>query len=140
MITVNNGEDLKKAIEAGNKIIRVNDEALANKIKLIMKIPSAKWTAVIGVAATGIASAIAALHPFTPVDAVAPHVSGPLRGAAGTVVIASGAQITASVGFPTALALVTVGVAVGGVAIIKNLYSNYEISEEGSNYVILKKK
>ncbi|EKA6057187.1 MULTISPECIES: hypothetical protein [Vibrio harveyi group] len=122
MVTVKSKQSLKGAIFSGEDEIKVDDPELAKWIIAIYAIKQVAWCAAIVVVAAGLYTLIGTGGMGAPITA------GLTASAAGIV------------GFSGASAMVGLGVAMGGIAGLKLLRNDYEITEKTSNTVTLKKK
>jgi len=88
-------------------------------------------------------AAVAAVHAGIVGFAAAPATGG-VTAAGGAVLFGGGVAtlvpIIGIVGIPTAAALVTLAVALGGVGMIKNIYNEYKIIGSGPAFVLLERK
>jgi len=122
LVTVKSKQSLKGAIFSGEDEIKVDDPELAKWIIAIYAIKQVAWCAAIVVVAAGLYTLIGTGGMGAPITA------GLTASAAGIV------------GFSGASAMVGLGVAMGGIAGLKLLRNDYEITEKTSNTVTLKKK
>lgn len=131
--------ELKDAISNRVNLIRVENSSLVTRIKRIKALAPAAWTAISAAVVVAIAGAVAAAHPPEPLDVVAAPVKMGLRFGGGTAAAVAATSIASTVGFTAAAALITIGLALGR-ANLNSIYNDYEISESGSNYLLLKRK
>jgi len=87
-----------------------------------MKIRTWAFSIAVVLIAGGIAIAVASLGAGAP---------------AGALLYAPAVNI---VGLPAAIAMITLGIILGGVAGLKRLYKEYKISEKSKDYILLEKK
>jgi hypothetical protein len=138
-VTCRTEQEYKSAVQRKAPRIRIENAELARKTRLIMKIPKASFV----VAAACVGAAVAAVHA-----GVLGFVAGPATGGAtavgGALLFGGGAStmipVIGIVGVPTAIALVTVAVALGGVGALKALYSEYRLIDSGPSFVLLARK
>lgn len=122
MVTVKSKQSLKGAIFSGEDEIKVDDPELAKWIVAIHGIKQVAWSIAIVSVAAGLYTLIG-------------------TGGAGAPATAGFAALTAgTVGVSGAGAMVGLGLALGGVAGLKTLRSNYKIVDKSSGTVTLKKK
>ncbi|MGB6163468.1 MAG: hypothetical protein WCF33_15195 [Pseudonocardiaceae bacterium] len=132
-------KEYKAAIKKKERRIRIADSELARKTKLILAIPAASFV----LAAAFAIAAIAAVHWGIVAFAAAP-VTGGASAIGGAVAFGAGGTtmvpIMGLVGIPTAIALVSLGAAIGGIGAIKTIYNEYKIIESGPNFILLERK
>jgi 4-hydroxybenzoate polyprenyltransferase len=133
--TVRNKEDLKSAIASKASKIRV-EGVLAGKIKRTLLIPKATFV---------IASASAGVAIYSLLTAHEEIVYAPLTGGVSTAVRfgAAGTAAFATVsllGTTTAWSLIGVGIALGGLAGVKTLRSEYKVGQSGADFIVLVRK
>ncbi len=137
MKVVTSEKELKKAIQNNVNVIRIKNEELAKRVKRTLRIPNASFVAASVFISTAIAGTL-----ITKVEAV---TTGPATGWMSTVVTFSGSAAAAAAAIPiigakAAIALVILGVSLGGYGMVKKLHGNYKIHKSGSGWVEIKLK
>lgn len=133
-------KQLKSALSNKASTIRIENSDLINKVKLIKALKPATWASIATGLVVVIGAAIVAAHPPEPGDVAIPMVKGTIRFGGGTVAAVTATLIIAKIGFAAAAALITLGVTFGGIDLLNSLYHDYEITESGSNYLVLQKE
>ena len=137
MKTVKSEKELKNAIKSNVKLIRIDNRKLVRRVKRTLRIPTASFVAASVFISTAIAGTL-----ITKAEAV---TTGPATGWTSTVVTFSGSAAAAAAAIPiigakAAIALVILGVGMGGFGMVKKLHNNYKIHKSGSGWIEIKAK
>lgn len=130
-------DQFKQAVARREELIRIEDSDLAMKTRAVLAIPAASFA----VAAGFIAVALGITYSWATAPADLPATggaSGVLRfGGKGAAM----AGATAALGGPAAAAaMFSVGLAVGGAGMLRQLHNDYRVTDSGSDYVVLTRK
>ncbi|WP_345992384.1 hypothetical protein [Sulfurimonas sp. HSL-1716] len=125
MVEVKSKQTLKDAILSGEDEIKVDNPELEKWIILIHGIKQVTWSVAICLVAAGIYSLLATPATggsTTPVSAIA----------------AGGVSVL--IGMPAAIAMISLGVVMGGIVGLKAIRNNYRIMSKTPGALILKRK
>jgi hypothetical protein len=132
-------KEYKAAVQKKAPRIRIENADLARKTKLILRIPKITFIAAAGC----LGAAVAAVHAGV-IGFVAAPATGGASAVGGAVLFGGGATVMVPiiglVGVPTAIALVTLAVALGGAGAMRTLYNEYKIMNSGPGFVLLARK
>ena len=132
-------QEYKTAIQKKAPRIRIVDAELARKTKLVLRIPKVTFM----IAAGCVGAAVAAVHTGV-LGFVAGPATGGVSAAGGAILFGAGTStlvpVIGLVGIPTAIALVTLAVALGGVGAVRSIYNEYKIIDSGAEFVLLARK
>jgi hypothetical protein len=130
MVEVRTKQGLKRAILSGEDEIKIINPKLEKWILLIHGIKQAAWAVAIVMVAAGITTAIV-------ITAASGGVAAPVAGASGLAATGGAALV---VGIPAAIAMVSLGIALGGVSGLKAIRENYRVKSKKKGNLVLSKK